>query len=88
MANIAFSKIIRVAEKQLEFNFRKLPGDHNNFHADVTDPKGNRILFSVYQDGHGTWHATGSLIPLWIANAEKQIGQAIEEELSVVDTHH
>jgi hypothetical protein len=84
MANIAFTRIIRVSERQLEFNFRKLPGDHQNFHADVTDHRGDRIQFSMYQDAHGNWHSTGNLLPLWIANEEKAIGEAIQEEISAM----
>lgn len=84
MANIAFTKMIRVAEHSLEFNFRKLPGDHQNFHADTTDLRGNRILFSMHLDGHGQWHATGTRLPLWISNAEEVIGKTIHEEMSMV----
>jgi hypothetical protein len=83
MTNIAFTKMIRVAEHSLEFNFRKLPGDHQNFHADTTDLKGNRIQFSMYLDAHGQWHATGTLLPLWISNAEAAIGEVIQEEMSI-----
>jgi hypothetical protein len=84
MANIAFTKIIRVADHSLEFNFRKLPGDYQNFHADVTDLKGNRIQFSMYLDAHGRWHTTGTLLPMWISDAETTIGEAIQEEMSVM----
>jgi hypothetical protein len=83
MPNIAFTKIIRVGGHVFEFNFRKLPGDHQNFHTDTTDLKGNRIQFSMYLDAHGKWHATGSLLPMWISNAEAQIGEAIGEEVVV-----
>lgn len=81
MANIVFTKMIKVTDKSLEFNFRKLPGENMNFHGDVTDPRGNRIQFSIYRDAHGVWHATGSLLPLWIADAESVIGQTIEEQM-------
>jgi hypothetical protein len=84
MTNIAFTKIIRISDHNLEFNFRKLPGDYQNYHADVTDLKGNRIQFSMYQDAHGRWHTTGTLLPLWISDAENTIGEAIQEEMSIV----
>jgi len=87
MVNIVFTRIIRVSEGQLEFNFRKLSGEIQNFHADVTDPRGNRIQFSINQNIHGAWHLTGTLLPLWIVNAEQVIGQTIEEEMALINTH-
>ena len=83
MTNIAFTKLIRVADHSLEFNFRKLPGDHQNFHADTTDIRGNRIQFSMHLDAHGQWHATGSKLPLWISNDERTIGEVIREEMQM-----
>ena len=77
--NIAFTKIIRLKERQWEFNFRKLPGDQQNFHADVTDAKGDRIQFSIYKDAHGVWRTTGIKLPLWIADGDKLLGDAIEQ---------
>ncbi len=79
MPNIAFSRLVRIDNRPLEFNFRKLPGDQMNFHGDVTDPKGNRIQFTIYRDAHNNWHATGNPLPLWIGNQESVIGTTIEE---------
>jgi hypothetical protein len=84
MANIAFTKMIMVDHHSFEFNFRKLPGDHQNFHADTTDTRGNRIQFSMHLDAHGQWHATGTRLPLWISNAETLIGGNIQEEIKIV----
>ena len=84
MANIAFTRIIHVTDHSLEFNFRKLPGENQHFHADVTDPRGNRIQFSMKRDELGSWQATGSLLPLWISNAAATIGEVIQEEMSMV----
>jgi hypothetical protein len=86
MTNIAFTRIVSINKNSLEFNFRKLPGDNMNFHADVTDAKGNRIQFSMYRDAHTKWHATGNHLPLWIANSEGTIGNNIEMELEALST--
>jgi len=80
--NIAFTKLIRLGSRQWEFNFRKLPGDHQNFHGDVTDAKGERIQFSIHKDAHGVWRTTGMKLPLWIADGDQSLGLAIEEGLS------
>ncbi|HRE51286.1 MAG TPA: hypothetical protein PK339_07695 [Flavitalea sp.] len=80
--NIAFTKIIRLAARLWEFNFRRLPGDHFNFHGDVTNEKGERLQFSLYKDAHDVWHVTGQKLPLWIADAEQVLGEAIEEGMA------
>lgn len=82
MANIAFNKVIRISGHDLDFSFKKLPGDYQNFHAEVTDLKGNRIQFTLYQDAHLRWHTTGTLLPLWISGAEAAIGEAIQAEMT------
>ena len=76
--NIAFSRIIRINDRNWEFNFRKLPADYSSYHVDVTDEKGGRILFSMYKAADGTWRATSNKLPLWIAGAESLIGEQIE----------
>jgi hypothetical protein len=77
--NIAFSKIIKINERNREFNFRKLPADYLSYHADVTDDKGGRILFSMHKSADGIWRATSNKLPLWIAASEGLIGEHIEE---------
>ena len=84
--NIAFSKIIKLQERLWEFNFRKLPADYLSFYGDVTDERGTRIAFSIYQAASGAWHLTGQRLPLWISAAESLIGQAIEAEKKALTT--
>jgi hypothetical protein len=79
MRNIAFSTILRLGERQWEFNFRKLPGEEALFHADVTDTKGNRLVFTMYRDPSGAWRASGTNLPLWITAGEEALGKAIIE---------
>lgn len=79
--NIYFSKVIKVGDKQREFNFRKLPGNTQiNYHVDVTDDKGIRLIFSMYKDASGRWHTAAQTLPIWIHNAEEILGNVIEEE--------
>lgn len=79
--NIYFSKIIKVNDKQREFNFRKLPGDNQqSYHVDVTDDKGSRLIFSMYKDASGCWRTSAQSLPLWIHNAEEILGSVIEQE--------
>lgn len=84
--NIAFSKIIKLQERLWEFNFRKLPADYLSFYGDVTDERGTRIAFSIYQAADGVWRLTGQRLPLWISGAESLIGQVIEAEMQALVT--
>jgi hypothetical protein len=83
--NIYFSKIIKAGERQREFNFRKLPGEESSgYHVDVTDDRGNRLIFSMYRNVDGHWKTTAQKLPLWIHNSEEILGSAIEEELKAL----
>jgi hypothetical protein len=84
--NIAFSKLIKINDRQWEFNFRKRPADYPFFHGDVTDVKGVRIQFSLYQQGSGGWRIDGQGLPLWIIASESTIGQVVEEEMQLLLT--
>ena len=77
--NIAFSKILKINERNWEFNFRKLPADYLSYHVDVTDDKGGRILFSMHKPAGGSWRATSNKLPIWIAASESLIGETIED---------
>jgi hypothetical protein len=79
--NIAFSKLLKTPQHQLEFNFLKLGGDYTNFYADVTDEKGQRIAFNLYKNDQGNWMIQGQNVPNWISSMQTQLTQAIEEEL-------
>jgi hypothetical protein len=79
--NISFSKIIKLGDKQREFNFRKLPGDINHsYHVDTTDAQGKRLVFSMYKDAYEHWKTSAQILPLWIHDAEEILGSIIEEE--------
>lgn len=81
--NIYFSKIIKVADRLREFNFRQLSsGDDLRYHVDVTDERGNRLIFNMYKDSTSHWKTASQKLPLWVHNAEELLGSAIDEELS------
>ena len=79
--NIYFTKIIKLENRLREINFRKLPNTDNNYHVDVTDDKGNRIIFSMYRDAEGKWKTSAQKLPIWIHNAELVLGEVIEKHL-------
>jgi hypothetical protein len=79
--NIAFSKLLKTPQHQLEFNFLRLRGCNTDFYADVTDEKGERIVFNLYKDDQGNWMIHGHNVPTWISSMQMQLGLTIEEEL-------
>lgn len=75
-----FSKVIKAGERQREFNFRKLPGNNElRYHIDVSDDKGNRIIFTMHKNDEGYWKADVPALPVWILSSENVLGEAIEE---------
>lgn len=78
--NIHFTKLIKAANKLREFNFRKVKGtDGPLFSIDVADDRGNRIIFKMQQEG-AQWRIVDHDLPVWIANAEKELNDKIAEE--------
>jgi hypothetical protein len=78
--NIAFTKLVKCDDRQREYNFRKLPGVENNlFHVDVSDDRGNRIIFKMQKEPNGHWKIIDPTLPQWIKNAEPQLHEVIEE---------
>jgi hypothetical protein len=78
--NIAFTKLVKCDDRQREYNFRKLPGaDNNLFHVDVSDDRGNRIIFKMKKESNGQWTMIDDSLPQWIKNAEGQLHEVIED---------
>ncbi len=75
-----FTKIIKTGERQREFNFRRL-SDDVSYSVDVPDDKGNRVVFNMYKNAHGQWKTAAKMVPIWIHNAETELGLAIEENM-------
>ena len=84
VTNIYFSKIIKLDNRLREFNFRKLPNTENNYHVDVTDDRGHRIMFTMYPDAENTWHISSPEVPQWIQFAQGMLGELIESETTTM----
>lgn len=79
VTNVYFSKIIKVGDRLREFNFRKLPGAVNSFHVDVTDDRGQRIIFTMFKDEENSWKIASQNLPLWVNYAEGSLAEIINE---------
>jgi hypothetical protein len=79
--NIHFTRLVKVADRLREFNFRKLPGTETPcFHIDVPDDRGNRIVFRMQQENNN-WKIVDQQLPPWINATETKLNEVIEEEL-------
>ena len=78
---IQFTRLIKAGGRLREFNFRKIPGtDEELFHVDVSDERGNRIMFRM-QKTEGSWKIVDQLLPQWVRDGEGKLHDLIEEEL-------
>lgn len=78
---IFFSKVIKAGERLREFNFRKLSQAKDlNFHVDVPDDKGNRIIFQMSRNDDGNWITSTPSLPGWILHIEQNLNEAIQEQ--------
>lgn len=78
--NISFSKIIKLGDRLREFNFRKIPGS-DNYTVNVTDDRGQRILFTLVETAEKNWIIEGANLPLWLQFSEGVLGSAVTENL-------
>jgi len=80
--NIHFTKLVKISGRNVkEFNFRKMKsGEDELFSVDVSDDRGNRIMFQMHKDNN-TWHITNEGLPAWIMEQESKLHELIEEEL-------
>src|SRR5881227_452942 len=77
--NIHFTRLVKVADRLREFNFRKLPGTETPcFHIDVPDDRGNRIVFRMQQENN-SWKIVDQQLPPWINATETKLNEVIEE---------
>ena len=80
--NIAFTKLVKSADRLREFNFRRLPSSTEElFHVDVSDDRGNRIILKMQKDASGMWRFVYAALPPWIVSSESRLHEVIEEEL-------
>ena len=79
--NIHFTKLVKVNGRLKEFNFRKLGGPNEGlFTVDVSDDRGNRILFRMQKE-QDTWKVIPQNLPPWVMEKEPTFHDLIEEEL-------
>ncbi len=77
-----FTKLIKAGNKLREFNFRRLASAANNlYHVDLSDDRGNRIIFKLQKVEGGQWKVLDQTIPQWIFEVEPALHSAIEEEV-------
>ena len=76
-----FSKLIKAGGQLREFNFKlAASNDDSRYIVDVTDDKGEKIMFSIYRNANGEWQIAAQLMPLWIHEAKIVLGEAIKEK--------
>ncbi len=77
-----FSKVIKAKDKLREFNFRQLlSAPEGLYHIDVSDDRGNRIIFKMRKEQDGQWKLVDQVLPEWIHYAEPNLSDAIREQL-------
>jgi hypothetical protein len=81
--NIQFTKLVKAEGRLREFNFRKVNGvKEGRFTVDVSDDRGNRIIFNMVKEDNDGWKITTSEpIPDWVTKNEEIFSELIEEEL-------
>jgi hypothetical protein len=77
--SIHFSKIIKAADRNREFNFNRTNRANVQYNVNVPDERGNRIFFTMYQEGNA-WKIAPDVLPAWILTIEEELGRAIDEE--------
>jgi hypothetical protein len=82
--NIQFTKLIKAEGHLREFNFRKVNGILEElFTVDVSDDRGNRIMFKMRKEGTEWLIVTEQPVPDWVRNYSVRYNEAIEEELRI-----
>jgi hypothetical protein len=83
MSNLHFTRLIKAKDKLREFNFRRLPSSGGTlFHVDVSDDRGNRLIFKIQKESAGSWKILDDILPTWIYETEDKIADAIEDQIT------
>ena len=78
--NIHFTRLVKIADRLREFNFRRVPDANEQlFHVDVSDDRGNRIVFKLRKQDT-RWHIVDQGLPQWIYSTDKVLSDVISEE--------
>ena len=80
--NVHFTRLVKISDRLREFNFRRVPDAIDQlFHVDVSDDRGNRIVFRLRkQDNQWQIQIMDSVLPQWIYGTEKALSDVIAEE--------
>lgn len=83
MNNTHFTRLLKAAGRLREFNFRKLPSLSGHlFHVDVSDDRGNRLIFKMKKEGAAPWTILDEGLPPWIYESEEGLSSAIEDQIT------
>jgi hypothetical protein len=79
---LQFTKLIKANDRVREFNFTRpsLVAD-SIFRVDVSDDRGNRIIFNLRKEDNNQWKITEQDLPKWIYEIETELQNAIEEQM-------
>lgn len=82
MNNKHFTRLIKAASRLREFNFRKLPSTAGElYHVDVSDDRGNRLIFKMQREGGNQWKIVDEALPPWVYEIEPRLAEALEDQL-------
>jgi hypothetical protein len=80
--NVQFTRVLKAEGRMREFNFRKPNGREQALcTVDVSDDRGQRIIFNMQKDDHNSWKIVPQVLPAWISQLENKLSELIEEEL-------
>jgi hypothetical protein len=83
--NIQFTKLLKAEGRLREFNFRKLTGlNEGLMTVDVSDDRGNRIMFTMQKNGNAWFFYMDPPLPDWVRDSEQNLSEMIENELKLV----
>lgn len=80
--NIHFTRLIKINDRLKEFNFRRVTNAADPFFTvDVSDDRGNRIMFRMEKGDANHWRIVDDVLPQWVSNNENKLAESIEQEL-------
>lgn len=80
--NVQFTKVLKAEGRMREFNFRKPNGREQALcTVDVSDDRGQRIIFNMQKGDSNTWKIVPQPVPAWVSQLENKLSELIEEEL-------
>ena len=81
MSNTHYTRLIKAKDRLREFNFRKLPAATGSlFHVDVSDDRGNRVIFKMQKEGNSPWKIVDDGLPPWVYETEEKLSHAIDDQ--------